>query len=720
MKGKNKFILIIVVLLIFFGLLFFFFRNSHKMKNYNESNKIELKIGDTYQLRTHSVTKNGKEESLLYSSSNPDIVEVDEETGYLIVKESGVAEITVFFASDSSVYRVYEITVLPEKDSVEIIEEKEKNSEKSTNEENQNKYEEKETSKASLSKNVSVIDVDINKTSTTLNLGSSEKLEVIIFPKDATNQNVTWKSSDTNIVSVSSNGTIRGMKEGTATITVATSDGSKKARIKVKVVVPKQSVTGIQLQKDIVELSIGASEKLVAIISPKNATNQAVTWKSSDDNIAFVDSNGVIIAKKTGEAIVTVTTNDGKLTAKATIKVKPVAVTGISLNKASMNLFIGSTEKLVATISPSNATNQNITWKSSDTSIASVSTVGNVKGNKQGTATITATTEDGAKVAKVTVTVIPVPVDSVSLNRTSGTIYLNSSNLTTTLTATVLPSNAADKTVTWKSSNTSVATVSSAGVVTAKSPGEATITATSGGKKATYTLTVMRKHIVIIGASQVKRMAQVVNSYDVESRHYGTDTNTLKIIYQGSTGFAYQVGEGWSVATTYMKEYESLKKYIEFYIYFPMPGNDILKFSCDQITTSNATIKKYMSNFNTVIQNVKDQSYNIKAYVVSVQPVKPTEAHNEYVVSNTNANSCTAKYRSNVKYYTFNKVTKELLNSYNNLNYVETFTKIMKVNENGGAFSYKVSYKTNNDGIHWDDATTAMYVQYMLESNSDL
>ena len=169
---------------------------------------------------------------------------------------------------------------------------------------------------------------------------------------------------------------------------------------------------------------------------------------------------------------------------------KDIAVTAVSLNKTSLTLEVGESYTLVVTVSPSNATDKSITWSSTNSSVASVSG-GKVTAKSEGTTKITAEAHNG-KTATCTVTVNePVPevveVTSVSLNKTSLTLEIGESE---TLTATVLPSNATDKSVTWTSSAQSVATVAN-GTVTAVGSGTATITATtSNGKTATCTVTV--------------------------------------------------------------------------------------------------------------------------------------------------------------------------------------------------------------------------------------
>ena len=174
-------------------------------------------------------------------------------------------------------------------------------------------------------------------------------------------------------------------------------------------------------------------------------------------------------------------------------KVEPqsttVHVTSVSLNKATLSLVKGSSETLTATVSPENADNKSVSWKSSATDIATVDNNGKVTAVKAGSATVTVTTADGNKTAacSVTVTEASVAVLSVSISPETAELEVGE---TLTLTTEVLPDNATDKTVTWTTDNESVATVSESGVVTGKVEGTVTITATAGGKSFSCTVTV--------------------------------------------------------------------------------------------------------------------------------------------------------------------------------------------------------------------------------------
>ena len=177
-------------------------------------------------------------------------------------------------------------------------------------------------------------------------------------------------------------------------------------------------VTNITLNQATATLSIGGTVQLTPTISPENASNQNVTWSSNNTSVATVNNSGIVTAISAGTAIITVTTQDGNHTARCTITVNPanVPVTGVTL-PATSSVNIGGTITLMATVLPANASNQNVTWSSNSTSVATVNNSGVVIGVSEGTATITATTQDGGFTATSTVTVsLPLPLPMTGCN----------------------------------------------------------------------------------------------------------------------------------------------------------------------------------------------------------------------------------------------------------------------------------------------------------------
>ena len=360
------------------------------------------------------------------------------------------------------------------------------------------------TQEGKKGKYIAVESVSLTPTELTLTEGDNTTLSYSVSPSNASVKDVTWTTSASSVATVSNNGRVDAVAEGTALITVKTSDGNKTASCAVTVKAKVISVTGVSLDKTSLTLTEGDVQELIATVTPSDATNKSVTWTSSNSSVASVSSAGVVAAKTAGSTTITVKTSDGSKTATCavTVKAKTIAVTGVSLDKTSLTMTVGDTQSLVATVTPSNATNKSVTWSSNNTSVATVSSSGVVTAKATGSATITVTTNDGGKKATCTVTVQAqiVSVTGVSLNKTSLTMTVGD---TQTLTATVTPSNATDKSVTWSSSNTSVATVSSSGVVTAIAAGSATITVTTndGGKKATCTAVVQAQTVSVTGVT---------------------------------------------------------------------------------------------------------------------------------------------------------------------------------------------------------------------------
>ena len=171
-------------------------------------------------------------------------------------------------------------------------------------------------------------------------------------------------------------------------------------------------VTKVELNKTSLTLDVGNSDTLIAAITPDNATDKSVTWESSAPGVATVDTSGKVTAVAPGTATITVTTTDGGFTdtCQVTVTAATVPVSGVTLSQNQASLYYNRTPNtltLTATVAPANATNQNVTWASSDPSVATVDAAGKVTAVAPGTATITATTVDGGFTAICTVTVRP-------------------------------------------------------------------------------------------------------------------------------------------------------------------------------------------------------------------------------------------------------------------------------------------------------------------------
>ena len=273
---------------------------------------------------------------------------------------------------------------------------------------------------------VSVTGVTLEPTSLSLFTGDTAPLTATVQPSDATNQNVTWKSSNTEVATVDANGKVTAVGEGNATITVTTVDGSKTATCIVTVTVP---VTGVKLNKETLELFTDGSETLTATVEPGNATNKNVTWSSSDETIATVDNNGTVTAVGAGKATITATA--GGITATCVVHVRKPATVEAS---GSTNLSFTTDRNeftLTAFVYGENLSQEPNCWEwtVANTDVVSLSDTPNLRSGSvassrkaftikgTGTTTITATYDDGTYRGSVDFKVRiskPTPPDPIS------------------------------------------------------------------------------------------------------------------------------------------------------------------------------------------------------------------------------------------------------------------------------------------------------------------
>ncbi len=254
---------------------------------------------------------------------------------------------------------------------------------------------------------VHVTGVTLNKTAVTKKVGQTEQLTATVAPANATNKAVTWSSSNAAVATVGANGKVTAKKAGTAKITVTTEDGNKTANCTVTVKANVVHVMGVKLNKTTITKNVGETELLKATVFPSNATNQAITWKSSDNAVATVNANGKVTAVAEGTATITVTTEDGNKTAICTVKVEQIHVTSVKVRGSSeIEVKIGTSVQFEAIILPNNATNQNVSWEVTDTYIGSITANGKFTAKNIGTTNVVVTTEDGGKTATVEVKVV--------------------------------------------------------------------------------------------------------------------------------------------------------------------------------------------------------------------------------------------------------------------------------------------------------------------------
>lgn len=395
---------------------------------------------------------------------------------------------------------------------------------------------------------IAVDGIAISDTSMTLNKGSWKQLSAVITPTNAANPAVTWSSSNTAVATVDSTGKVTavgmptGKEYGEAIITAQTSNATVYATCSVKVI-SAILITSLTLNKSELALNVGEEETLTVTGTPSNATNKTLVWKSSNPDVASV-SGGKVIAASKGTAIITATATDGSdKYVSCVVTVNNIQILNVYLDKSSLDLSEGDTSKITATIYPTNATTATLKWTSSNTSVATVDSKGNiVAGATKGYAIITASATDGSgKFAECVVLSKPkVHVTGLTINY--GTTLDLLANDSTYLKATVLPANATASTVTWSSSNTAIASIdASSGLLKGLALGEATITATADGKSVTIKINVTNTEYNYGVATGFKRRVNVREKASGLSKAVGFAYigDTFKIL--GKTGSWYLI-----------------------------------------------------------------------------------------------------------------------------------------------------------------------------------
>ena len=335
---------------------------------------------------------------------------------------------------------------------------------------------------------IPVSSITLSQSTLTLVEGDEAVLSATVLPADATEPGVSWSTSDTSVATVEG-GKVKTLKPGKTTITAKA--GEKEATCEVTVEKKFIPVSSIALSQSALTLVEGDEAVLSATVLPADATDPSITWSTSDASVATVDG-GKVKTLKPGKAIITAKAGEKEATCEVTVEKRFIPVSSVELSRSSCALVEGDEITLSATVLPADATDPSVTWSTSDASVATVAG-GKVVAVKEGKATITAKAGEKEATCLVTVAKKIIPVSSVALDKTILTLVEGEEAV---LSATVLPADATDPSVSWSSSDASVATVSG-GQVKAVAPGKATVTARAGEKEATCTVTVEKRFIPV-------------------------------------------------------------------------------------------------------------------------------------------------------------------------------------------------------------------------------
>ncbi len=458
--------------------------NPEKTITLNKSTST-LWVGDTEKLTVTYIPEDSSSEqgTISWTSSNSDVASVDS-NGQVTAVSKGTATITAT-TSTSGKTATCEVTV-----------------------------------------NQPYTGISLNKTSITMDKNSTEKLEVTTVPETADESaTIKYETSDTDVATVSDNGTITAVGTGTATITVTmTTSSTGKTFTATCEVTVQAHIESITIENGNIELYKGQTEILNVSFNPDEfVESKALTWESSDESVAIVTTddqgNTIVQAVAPGEAMIKATTVNG-ISTEIKVTVPEVNITTVVINKKSTSIEKGNTETLTAYVLPENTTDDvTITWSSKDTNIATVDNNGVVTAVKPGTTKIIATSSTGLT-AECEVTVI-CTLESISLSSESENLVVNGNNNTVQLTVSKNPEDADPSLddVIWTSGDESIATVEN-GLVTAVAPGKVVITATLDGKKATCEITV-----------DVELESVAIENKDSVLELIKNQTGELKVVY---------------------------------------------------------------------------------------------------------------------------------------------------------------------------------------------
>ena len=533
------------------------------------SNGESLLLGSVVKLEPIIYPINASNKKPTYISSNVGVASVDA-NGYVTAKKLGTANISVTIEDRVAIYKV---TVV---DKITL-------------------------------QGISV------QSAIQLKPNGTAQLNVSYNPSNATDKDVSFRTSNSNIATVSNTGLVRAVSPGTATITVTSNDGGHVATSKITVVAnstPTNPVTspqtttrepttqsggvsnsiklkGIMLNQTSLTLNVNEEEILSVIYNPTNATDKTVTWRSSNESVATVN-NGRIKTISAGTTIISAISSDGHYEAKCTLTVSENAsgderkLKNIRLSQDKINVKVGDERNLEVIYTPSNANNKSLIWTSSDEAVAIVDNNGKINALSVGTTKITVVSNDGGYEDKCYVKVYSnAPIESIAFQNESETIYLG---YVVTLEPILVPENSLLENAVWTSSDETVATVSN-GVVNALKVGTTTITVSDEKMEKTASI------VVSVIKKPPEKLEVTIEGYDLNFDPTVKDY-TLKIGSESSL----------IIKTNYDEEN------------IVISGNRDLKNGSIVTITANG----YNTGKTTYVINIKKTGFNVITFIAVV------------------------------------------------------------------------------------------------------
>ena len=497
---------------------------SVKITKYAES----LTVGDTFRFEAVVSPENATDKSIVWESSNKDVMTIDAEGNAVAVGE-GTVYISVKTVDGEKTDKcavVVDPLIIP----------------------------------------VASVEIEGVKDGEVLTLVKGEKMSLTakVLPADATDKSVVWSVSDDKVLSVTQNGEVAAVGGGTATVTVKTNDGAKTDVCEFKVVVPIESVTITAAPADL-NMVVGEKFTFKAEVKPDDYEDKTVVWSSTDQEVLSIDAEGLAVAVKPGEVVVSASC--GGKTDTRTIKVEPkvVNVESVKINKYPEVMKVKDTFTFTAEVYPNNATDAALTWESSNKTVLEIDPNGVATAVAEGTAEVKVTTRDGGKTDKVVVEVLTnaVKVESVQItDKPSGNEMVVGEVFK--FASAVSPSDASDDSVVWSTSDDKILSIESDGTATALAVGEVTVTVTTndGAKTDKCTIKVLppvvKVESVKISSYPSEYKLEVGKSFGFAAEVLPADATDKNVVWSTSApsvlsvdelGNAKAIAEGTAIVT---------------------------------------------------------------------------------------------------------------------------------------------------------------------------
>ncbi|MDR0865701.1 MAG: Ig-like domain-containing protein [Candidatus Symbiothrix sp.] len=325
-------------------------------------------------------------------------------------------------------------------------------------------------------------------------------------------------------------------QSGDAKVTLTALSNGKTSKKDIGISITR-ALEGIAFEHPELTLKTGSTDTLKVVFTPSNASNKTVTWSYSNYSAAYV-SNGVVTARGAGQSTITARSQEGNFTAECVVTVVNEPLTAIALNKTQTTVYVNQRDTLLVDYTPSDASVKTMTWTSSNTAIVTVSNSSNrgiLLGRAAGTATITGKSTDGGFIVECAVTVAFNPATKLTLN--TNLVELNVPAYAT-LTGTFSPANASNQTINWISSDPTIATVNTAGRVTAVAAGETQIIAQSADNSALVAVATVKVSVIPVTGltftDTVKTVAVAQRSYTIPRTITPADAGNKNINWTSS------------------------------------------------------------------------------------------------------------------------------------------------------------------------------------------